>query len=125
MLLEIVGQSLAHSLLHGTCHLTIAQFGLGLTLKLRFCHLDGDDGSETLAEVLACHFNLGLLYLLGNGWVGIGIFFQCTGQCHTESHQMGSSLYGIDIVYIRMDVFAVIGVVHHCHLDRYTLLFGL
>ena len=40
VLLKIVGESLAHGLLHSTCHLRVAEFRLGLSLKLRFSHLD-------------------------------------------------------------------------------------
>ena len=37
---------------------------------------------------------------------------------------MCSSFYRVDVVYIRVDILAVVGVVHDCHLNRYALLFG-
>ena len=64
MLLQVVGQCLAYSLLYGTCHLRVSELRLRLSLKLRFCHLDGDDGRQTLAEVLWGNLNLCLLNLL-------------------------------------------------------------
>ena len=64
MLLKIVGQGFAHGLLHGSRHLAVAQLGLGLSLKLRLCHLDGDDSGEALTEVFACNLDLRLLDLL-------------------------------------------------------------
>ena len=64
MLLQIVGKSLAHSLLYGTCNLGVSKLCLGLSLKLRFGHLDGNHGSETLTEVLTGNLYLCLLNLL-------------------------------------------------------------
>ena len=64
MLLKIVGQGFAHGLLHGSRHLAVAQLGLGLSLKLRLCHLDGDDSGEAFAEVFTCNLDLRLLDLL-------------------------------------------------------------
>ena len=125
MLFQIVGKSLAHGLLHGSSHLAVAEFGLGLAFKLRLCHLDADNGGETFAEVFAGNLYLRLLYLLGNGWIGIGIAFQRARQCHAETCQMGTSFYGVDVVYVGMDVLAVVGIVHHSHLDGNALLLGL
>ena len=38
---------------------------------------------------------------------------------------MCAALYGVDVVYVRVDVLRVVGVVHHSHFDRYALLLGL
>ena len=40
VLLKINLKSLAHSFAHSTCNLAVAKFGLGLSLKLRFCNLN-------------------------------------------------------------------------------------
>ena len=64
MLFQIVGERFAHGLLHGSRHLRVAELGLRLSLELRFCHFDGDDGGESFAEVFTCYLYLCLLYLL-------------------------------------------------------------
>ena len=64
MLLQIVGQSFADSLLHCSRDLAIAELRLGLTLKLGLSHLDGDDGRQALTEVVAHNVDLRLLNLL-------------------------------------------------------------
>ena len=38
---------------------------------------------------------------------------------------MSTTLDGVDIIHVRVDILAVVGIVHHSHLDRNTLLFGL
>ena len=123
--LKIVCQSLAYGLLYGSCHLAVAELGLGLTLKLWLGYLNGDYGCESFAEVLACNLYLCLLNLLGNSRVGIGICLQRTCQCGTETGEVCTALDGVDVVDVRVDVLRVVGVVHHCHLDRYALLLGL
>ena len=100
VLLKIVGKSFAHSLLYSTCHLGVTEFGLCLSLKLRFCHLDGDDSSETLTEVLTGNLYLCLLNLLGYNRVGISIFLQCACESHTESHEVCTALDGVDVVHV-------------------------
>ncbi len=125
MLLQIVGQGFAYGLLYGSGHFTVAKFGLGLSLKLRFGHLDGDDGGQTLTEILTSDFYLGLLDLLRDGGVGIGVSLQRTGQGHTETGKVGTALYGVDIVDVGMDILRVVGIVHHGYLDGYALLLGL
>ena len=52
ILFQIVGQHLAHHLVHDTRHLAVAQLGLGLSFELRFRHFHGDDGRKTFAEVV-------------------------------------------------------------------------
>ena len=122
MLLEVVGKSFAHSLVDGTLHLGVAKFCLGLTFKLGLCHLDGDDCSESLAEVLRRNLNLCLLNLLRNLRVVVGIFLQGASEGSTEAGEVCSTLHRINIVHVRVDVLGIVGVVHHCHLDRNALL---
>ena len=56
--------SCAGASLTATCtaphHLAVAELGLGLTLKLRFHHLNRDYGCEAFAEVIRVDFNLGV-----------------------------------------------------------------
>ena len=104
MLFEIIVEGFADGLLHGSRHLAVAKLGLGLSLKLRFSHLDGDDGSESLAEVLAGDFYFRLFYLFGNGGVGIGVGLQGTCEGDAESRQVCTSLDGVDVVDVRVDI---------------------
>ncbi len=64
MFFQIIGKSLTYSLLHGTGHLGVTEFGLGLAFKLRLSHLDRDNGRKTFAEVFTGNLNLGLLDIL-------------------------------------------------------------
>ena len=95
MLLKIECQSLAYGLLNGTCNLAVTQFGLGLTFKLRLGNLDGYYGCKTFTEILTLNLNLGFLKEL----VVIGIFLEGAGKCGAETYQVGTALYGVDIVY--------------------------
>ena len=95
MLLKIECQGLAYGLLNGTGYLTVTQLGLGLTLKLRLCNLDRYYCGKTLAEILTLNLYLGFLKEL----VVIGILLECAGQCCAETYQMGTALYGVDVVY--------------------------
>ena len=61
MLLQIVGQRLAHTGFHGAYHFGVAQFGLGLALELRLEHLNRNYGREALAEVVLGDFHFHLL----------------------------------------------------------------
>ena len=96
-----------------------------MSLKLWFCHLNADDGCESLAEVFSGNFNLGLLYLLGYLRIGIGIVLQYTCQRRTETSQVSTSFNGVDIVDVRMNILRVVGVVHDSHFDRNALLLSL
>ena len=125
MLLQIVGESLAYSLLHGACHLRVAQLGLGLALELRLGHLHRDDGREAFAEVFAGNLYLSLLDLLRNLRVLVGVCLQRARQGHAKTCQMGTTLDGVDIVDVGVDVLRVVGIVHNGHLDGYALLLGL
>ena len=125
VLLKIVGERLAYSLLNGACHLAVAELGLCLTLELRLCHLDSDYGCEALAEVLACYLYLRLLYLLRDSRVVVGVSLQRACKGCAETGEVCAALYGVDVVYVRVDVLRVVGVVHHSHFDRYALLLGL
>ncbi len=98
MLFQIVGKCLVHGLLNGSLHLAVAELGLGLSLELWLCHLDGDDGGETLAEVFRGNLDLGFLYLLGNSRLCLCVGFQCAGQRHAETCQVSTALDGVDVV---------------------------
>ena len=125
MFLKIVCQCLVDSLLYGSLHLAVAELGLGLSLELWFGNLYGDYCSKTLTEILGGNIYLSLLNLLGNGGIGLSVGFERTGESHAETCQMGTALDGVDVVYVRMNVFRVVGVVHYRNLDRYVVLLCL
>src|SRR3546814_1545911 len=50
---EPVAELVAHDLLHVRLGLGVAELRLGLTLELRLAELDGDDGGQPFAHVLA------------------------------------------------------------------------
>ena len=100
MFLQVIRQSFVYSLLNGALYLAVSELGLGLALKLRFCYLDRDNGGKTLAEVFWCNLYLCLLNLLRDGWVSFCVSLQGTGQRHTETSQVGTTLDGVDIVHV-------------------------
>ena len=125
MFLQIVGQSLTHGLLHGSSDLRVAELRLRLSLELRLSHLDANHCCKAFAEVFGGNLDLRLLNLLGDLRVVIGVLLQGTCEGCTETSQVGSTLDGVDVIYIGMDIFRVVGVVHHGHLDGDALLLGL
>ena len=94
MLLEIVAQSLADGLLHYSHHLVVAEFGLGLTLKLGLGHLHRNDSRQTVAEILFRELDLEFLEHL----VVVGIFLEGCGQTAAEAGEVGSALDCVDVV---------------------------
>ena len=120
MLLEIHVECLAQAGLNSAYHLGVAEFGLGLALKLWLKHLYRDHGSETLAEVLGLDVDFHFLEHLAI----LGIFLQGRTQTAAESGEVSSTLNGIDIVDKRIDVLVERGVVGHCHLHRDVALVG-
>ena len=122
MFLQIVGQCFTHSLLHSTSHLAVTQLSLGLSFKLRLSHLHADDCGKSFAEVFTTDFNLLLLQLLRN-LVVVSILLQHACQCSTETLQVCTTFDGVDVVDVRVDIFAIRSVIHDSHLDRRVLLF--
>ena len=121
MLLKIVTQCLAHGSLYRTYHFVIAKFGFGLTLKLRLHHLYRNHGGKTLTEVIARYIYLHLFKHL----IVFGILFKGRSQATTETGEMGTTLYGVDIIHERVHILIVCGIVCQRHLHRYTLTFGI
>ena len=120
MLLEIVCQSLADGLVHGTRNLGVSELRLRLPLELRLCHLHADNGRKTFAEVLAADFYLRLLNLLLRRL--LGILLQHARKSLTEAHEMRTTLDGVDIVDVAVDVLAVRRVVHDGNVDGEPIL---
>ena len=121
MLLQIVGECFAHSLVYGSHHLVVSEFCFGLPFKLRFGHFDGDYCGQAFAEVITRNLYFGLFQHL----VVLGVFLQRTGKRTTETCQVGTAFDCIDIVYVRVDVLVVGSVVHDGHLHRCALFLGV
>jgi len=121
MLFQVIGERFAYSLVYGSHNFVVAEFRFGLSFKLRFGHLDGDNRGQTFAEVVTGNLYLCLLQHL----VVLGVFLQSTGQRTAETCQVSTTFNGIDIVYIRVDILIVGSVVHDGHFYRRTLFFGI
>src|SRR3712207_8930472 len=63
----------------------------------------GDHGGEAFAEVFAGNLDLGLLDLLGNLRVAVGIVLQHTGEGLAETRHVGTALDGVDVVDVGED----------------------
>ena len=120
MFLQIVGECFTHSLVHSTHHLTVTELRLGLTLKLRFCHLHADYGSETFTEVFTRDFNLRLFNLLLSGL--FCILLQHTRHRRAETSKVSTSFDGVDIVDVRVEIFRITSVVDNRHFYRDAFL---
>ena len=88
-----------------------------MAFELWLGHLDGDNSGEAFAEVFTRNFNLRFLYLLRYNGVVIGVCLERTCQCHTETCEVGTAFDGVDVVNVRVNVLAIIGIVHHGHLN--------
>ena len=119
MFLQVVGQGFAYRLVYGTAHFVVSKFCLGLSFKLRFSYLDRNHGNQSFAEVLSGDFHFGFFECLAF----FGIFLQYTGQGHTETGFMCTTFNRVDVVHIRMQVFAESRIVHDGTFDGNSLFF--
>ena len=121
VLLQILRQSQRNSCINRCNHLAVTQLGLGLTLELGLGNLYRNNGSQALAEVVTIDIELQLCQHTRL----IGILLQSTGQCAAEAGQMGTTLDGVDIVYIRMYILRERVVVLHCNLYGHAIALGV
>ena len=92
--LKVDGQLIRHHGIHQLAHLAVAQLGLGLALKLRLHELDGHDGREALADVLA-----GQAAVCGLQDAGFApVVVDDAGQGRAEARQVRAALGGVDVV---------------------------
>ena len=124
VLLQIVGQHFAHHLVHHAGNLAVAEFGLGLAFELRLGHLHGDDGGESLAEVVAGNLDLGLFQLVEQ-LVVVGVFLEGAGERLAEAREVRAALYRVDVVDVGVDVLGEGVVVLHGDLHGHALLLAL
>ena len=121
MLFEVGAQGLAYGHLDGAHDLVVAELRLGLSLKLGLHDLNRDYGGQTLAEVVACDFNLGVLEQV----VVLGVFLKGHRQAAAEAGEVCAALDGVDVVYKRIYVFVVGVVVGERYLHRHALALGV
>ena len=124
MFLQIILEHITHRLTDHTLYLTVAQLGLGLPFKLRLRHFHGDNGGQSLTEVVARNLNL-VLFELVEHLVVAGIPLQGIGEGTTETGKMRTAFYCVDIIDVRVDIFVPAVVVLHHHLNRNPALLGL
>ncbi len=125
MLLEVIVHGLAYSLLYGTIHLLVAKLGLCLSLKLRLSHFDRDDSGQSLAEVVRSNLNLRLIHLLAQLIVLVSILLQRTGKSDTETSKVSTTLDGVDIINVRVDILRIVVIVEQSYLNRNACLLSL
>ena len=123
VLFEIVGESFAHGLVHGAAYFIVAQFGLGLAFELGLGNFYRNDGDESFPEIFSRYFYFCLFECFGT--CVFGIFFQDPRESRTETRLMRSSFDRVDVVHVRVQVFAVSRVVHDSAFDGNALFLGI
>ena len=120
MLLKINVEGLAQTRLHSANHLGVAEFCLGLSLKLRLKDLNRDNGGESLTEVLGLNVNFHLVEHLAV----LGIFLERRAQTAAETGEVGTTLNGVDVVDKGIDVLVKRGVIGHGNFHGDVALVG-
>ena len=118
MFFQVVSQYFTDSLVYGTHYFVVTQLRFGLSLELWFGYFNGNNGSQTFAEVVSRDFNFHLFQHLAV----FGVFLQRTGQCTAETGKMRTSFDCIDIIDIGMYIFGESCIVHNGYFNRYSLL---
>ena len=118
---EIHAQRIAYGSLHRAYHLIITELSLCLALKLRLHDLYRHHGGKTLAEIVAGNINLDLFKHLAV----LGILLKRRGKTAAETGQMSTALNSVYIVYKRIYVFVVSGIISESHFHRYALTLGV
>ncbi len=113
ILLEIVGELLAHELVHRGSRLAVAEFLLCLTLKLRLGELHADNGRKTFADVLAVERGLVVL----DEFVRARVRVDRLRERVAETDQVHTAFRRRDIVDETVAVVVVCIVVLHRNLD--------
>ena len=127
MLLQVVLQRLANGRVDHTGYFGVTEFGLGLSLELRFRHFYRDDRRETLAEIVRVDgrvtvfiFEFRLLQHLAL----LCVFLHDTREGSAEACYVRTTFDGIDVIDVRVYVLVKIGVVNHRYLYRRTVFVG-
>ena len=118
ILFQVGGQFLAHQAVHHAADLAGTELGFGLALELRILHLDGDDGRQALADVLALEVRLVVLEDL----VPAAVIVDRPGHSGVEALQVGAAVRRGDVVGEGIDVLRVGVVILHGHFDQDAVL---
>ena len=108
MLFQIDHQLLGNNIINGTSCLTVAQFLLGLTFKLRIFNLDAYDHGKTFTDIITGKC-LGVL----DQFIQSRIRIKSLCQCIFKTSQMGSAFRSRDVIYKTVGTFGVSIVVLH------------
>ena len=120
---QVIAECFTHSHFHRSHYLGISELCFGLSFELRFGHFDGDNRCQSLAEVIAADFYF-CFFELFEQFVVFGVFFQRTCKSASETGQVSSSLNGVDIIHIRVNIFIVRGIVKHGNFYRCAVFLG-
>src|SRR5579862_6153141 len=112
VLLEELGELRVHGRLDEAGDLRVSELALRLTLELRVLQLDGDDGGEAFAHVLA----LEVLLLVLQQTLVARVLVQRARQGGAEPLHVGAALDRVDVVGEREDRVLVRAVPLHRHL---------
>ena len=122
VLLEVLGESLGHGVLHERADLGVAELRLRLALELRVMQLHGHDGRATLARVIAGEVGI----LLLEDALGASVLVDGTRDGLLEAVEVRAALVRVDVVRECHDgVRGVRGGPLHGHLDRAVVVLGL
>ena len=94
VLLQVLGQLLGNHGIHQRANFAVAQLGLGLALELGLHQLDGHDGGQALAHVVAGQVGVVRLEHVGPP----GVVIDDPRQGVAETRQVGTALGGVDVV---------------------------
>ena len=111
------GQLLVDDGLHDALDLAVAEFGLGLPLKLGLGHFDAQDTGQTLADVLAGQILFDVLEQVVIAGVGV----DGASQGALEADEVGATFYRVDGIDERKDGLVVGVVVLHRHFEAHVV----
>ena len=89
-------ESCSCCLRHSRYNLTVTKLCLGLTLELRLCNLYRNHSCKTFTEVICRKIEL----KLSKHTLLVSIVLEGSGKTHLETLKVGTTLDGVDIVYV-------------------------
>ena len=119
--LEVIFQLLADNGIHDAFDFGIRQARLILRLELRVGVLDGDDGHEPFAHVVAVELGI----LIFNEIIGLRVVVNHAGERGTETREVGAAFGLIDEVRVAKDHLVVAVVVLQGDVEGHSALAGL
>ena len=128
MFLEVVLQCLRNRRTDHTGHFGVTEFGLRLSLELRFSHFHRDNRRQTFTEIVRVDGRV-TVFIFQFGFLEhltlFRIFLHHTRQRSTETGYVRTTFDGVDVINVRVNVLVEIGVVYHRHFHRRTVFVGI